>query len=68
MKCCCFLGLCHLGHNKRTGKKARAGDVMGTSRNTQSERESTGKFPTSNTVSVWGKCKSEETEAKFSGE
>ena len=26
---CCFLGWCRIGHNKRTGKKERAGGVMG---------------------------------------
>ena len=51
---CCFLGWCRIGHNKRTGKKERAGGVMGRPRNPQPLRESTGRFPTSNAISVWG--------------
>ena len=54
MKRCCFIGWCHIGQQKRTRKKERAGGVIGRSRNLQPDRESTGKFPTCNAVSVWG--------------
>ena len=52
MKCYCFTGWCHVGQNKRTGKE-RAGVAMGRSGNLQPDTVSTGKFPTSNAVSVW---------------
>ena len=43
-----------MGQNKRAGKKERAGGVMGRPRNPQPHRESTGRFPTSNAISVCG--------------
>ena len=42
-----------MGQNKRAGKE-RAGGVMGRPRNPQPQRESTGRFPASNAISVSG--------------
>lgn len=53
-KFCCFIRWCHIGQHKRTGKKEIAGGMIGRSRNLQPNRESTGKFPTCNVVSVLG--------------
>ena len=43
-----------MGQNKRAGKKERAGGMMGRPRIPQPHRESTGRFPISNAISVWG--------------
>ena len=34
-KCCCFIGWCHVGQQKRTRKKERAEGMIGRSRNLQ---------------------------------
>ena len=65
MKCYCFIGRCHVGQNKRTGKE-RAGVAMGRSGNLQPDTVSTGKFPTSMQFQFGGRCLQSEGRVRVS--